>query len=107
MPTVAAKSLKCVAVLDAAGVQNIECPEGGSARTLLTVRLPDRVIRADLVSKSIRRVQATIDQLGITGVAVVLQGRLVAGGAGEQLIDAGIMAQPKAPKPELAAEVAV
>jgi hypothetical protein len=105
MLTVTARSLKCVAVLDATTVLNVECPEGGSARTLLTVRLPDRTLTADLASKSIRKVQAAIDQYGVEGVAVVLQGRLAAGNAGDQLVDAGI-AQAKAPKADPAAEAA-
>jgi hypothetical protein len=101
--TVTAKSLKCVAVLDAQSVLNISCPEGGSARTLLTVKLPDRTLRADLASKSIRKVQALLDEHGADGVACVLQGRLVAGAGGDQLVDVGISGQLRAsPKPEAA-----
>jgi hypothetical protein len=98
--TVTAKSAKVVIVVDAQTVMNISCPEGGSARTLLTVKLPDRTVRADLASKSIRRVQALIDEHGVDGVACVLQGRLVAGGGGDQLVDVGISGEVKQPKAE-------
>jgi hypothetical protein len=101
MPTVTARSLKAVVVLDPASVQTIEAPEGGRARTPLTVRLPDRTITTDLASKSIRKAQAIIDEHGAEGTAVILQGKLL---AGDVLAECGIVAQPRVKKPEAVAE---
>jgi hypothetical protein len=71
------------------------CPEGGSARTVLNIRLPDRSVSADLASKSIRKAQAAIDEHGADGVACIIQGKLV---AGDRIAEAGLVAQVKAPK---------
>jgi hypothetical protein len=101
LPTVTAKTLKCVAVLDAQSVLNVVCPEGGPARTVLMVKLPDRTLQADLASKSVRKVQAALEEHGVDSVACVLQGRLV----GEQIADAGISGMVKQFKPKSEAVV--
>jgi hypothetical protein len=98
MPTVSARSLKVVAVLDAAELARISTPEGGPARIVLNVRLPDRVVVVDLAAKAIKRAKATIAELGPEGVAVVVQGRLLANP--DRIADAGLVAQPRAKKAE-------
>jgi hypothetical protein len=61
----------------------------------LKVQLPDRVITADISTKSLRKARATIAELGAENVAIVLQGVLV----GASVIgEAGLAVQPKAPK---------
>jgi hypothetical protein len=97
MAIVTAKSLKVTVVLDPASVQTIAAPEGGAARTMLNVRLPDRTLTVDLASKAIRKAQAVIDEHGVDGTAVILQGKLL---AGDVLAECGILAQPKGKKPE-------
>jgi hypothetical protein len=99
MPALNAKNLKVTMVLDSAEVLTVSTPDGGPARLVLEIRTPDRVVRAEVAAKSVRKVKATIRELGADGVAVVLQGKLVAGDA---IADAGISAMPKTPKPEAA-----
>jgi hypothetical protein len=55
--------------------------------------------RAEVASKSLRRCVTTITTSGPDAVAVVLQGRL----DGNTITKAGIAAQPKAPRPAVAA----
>jgi len=62
-------------VLNAEAVSRIQVPNG-QAKTVLTVTAGGRTIRAEVNSKSLRRVIATIGEVGPDGVAVVLQGRL-------------------------------
>jgi hypothetical protein len=93
MPTVVGRSIKCVVPLDPETVLNVHCPEGGSARTLLTVKVGNQTVSADVASKAIRKAQATIRE----GDAVCfLQGKL----NGTRLEEVGIVAQAMQPKPE-------
>jgi hypothetical protein len=100
MPTVTAKSLKVVAVIDAAEIARISAPEGGPARIVLNVTLPDRMVAVDLAAKSVRKAKATIAELGADGTACIIQGRML--GNPDRIADAGLSAQPKAKKPESA-----
>ena len=52
------------------------------------------MLTADLNAKSLRRCIATIGEAGPDDVAVILQGKL----EGNAVVEAGIVAQPKAPK---------
>jgi hypothetical protein len=72
----------------------------GQARVVLQIQLPDRVVKADIAAKSLRRVQAAIREAGTDGVALVLQGTFVAGDA---IAEAGLSAQPKVAKKETVA----
>jgi hypothetical protein len=71
MPIVTARTLKATVILDPASMQNIEAPEGGHARTMLTVRLTHRTLSVDLASKAIRKAQAVIDAHGVEGTAII------------------------------------
>ena len=62
---------------------------------MIDIRLPDRRVSVDLNAKSVRKVLATIGEHGPDGVAVIVQGKLM---AGDVLAEAGIVANPKAPK---------
>ena len=62
---------------------------------MLTVRLPDGVVTADLAAKSVRRAIAVVREHGSEAVAAIVQGRLV----GSQITEAGLAVQPKVPKP--------
>ena len=67
----------------------------GQPRVSLRVRLPDRVLTADVAAKSVLKAQVAIKESGSDGVALVLQGVLV----GDAIVKAGLSAQPKSPKP--------
>jgi ribosomal protein S3 len=97
-PILNSRALKCTVVLDPAEVAQIVAPDG-RPRVVLAIRLPDRRITADLNAKSVRKALATISEHGPDGVSVVVQGKLM----GDAITEAGIMAQPKVPKPASAA----
>jgi hypothetical protein len=94
MSALTANKLKIVTVLVAEELLAIETPNG-KPRVVLRVKLPDRVLSADVAAKSVRKVQATIRELGGENVACLLQGALV---ANDVVVDAGLVAQPKVKK---------
>jgi hypothetical protein len=89
-----AKSLKATIVLDPTAIARITVPNG-QPKFALQIRVGGRIYTADLNAKSLRRAIAAIGEAGPDGVAIVLQGKLV----GDVIQEAGIAAQPKAPKP--------
>ena len=97
MPTVTARSLKVTVVIeiDATSLLAIAVAESGPARTVLTIRTPDRTVTADLASKSIRRAQAEIHEHGPDGCTALVQGKL---GAGDCILEASLVVQPKMAK---------
>jgi hypothetical protein len=67
----------------------------------LNIRVADgRMVTADVAAKAVRKAQAVIAQHSAAGVAAFLQGKL---GNGDVLLEAGLVAQPKTPKPALEA----
>ena len=94
------RALKCTVVLDPAEVALLVAPEG-KPRVVIDIRLPDRRVRVDVAAKSVRKVLSVIAEHGPDGVAVIVQGKLVA----DTLTEAGIVAQPKV-RPQVAAEAA-
>jgi hypothetical protein len=58
--------LKVVAVLNAAELLDIEVPDG-KPRFMLTIRLPDGAVTADLAAKSVRRAIAMVREHGPRG----------------------------------------
>jgi hypothetical protein len=94
MPTVTAKSgLKVVAILEPAELLDVVVPDG-KPRLVLTVRLPDGTVTADLNAKPVRRAIAAIREQGADAVAAILQGRL----SGNAITEAGLSVQPKGPR---------
>ena len=89
------RAFKASVVLDPAALAGVDVPNGLSKVTL-RVAVPGRTIVAEVTAKSLRRTVAAIAAAGPNGVAVVLQGKLE---PGDVLTEAGIAAQPKAPKP--------
>jgi hypothetical protein len=61
----------------------------------LRIRLPDRTVTAEIATKSLRKAQTAIRDAGADNIALLLQGRLV---AGDVIAEAGLSAQPKTPK---------
>jgi hypothetical protein len=84
--------LKCTLVLKSEELLSVPAPDG-KPRVVLRIKLPDRMLSADIAAKSLRRAQTTIRELGADGVAVILQGTLV---ANDVIADAGLPAQPRA-----------
>jgi hypothetical protein len=65
---------------------------------VLTIRLPDGVVPADLAAKSVRRAIAAVREHGPIRSLRSSRGPLVGG----QIIEAGLAVQPKVAKPEKA-----
>jgi hypothetical protein len=91
----AARAIKLAIVLDAAAVASITVPDG--VRPRIVVSAAGRRLTAELNPKTLRKTIATIREHGPDQVAVVLQGKLAAGGVIEE---GAITAQVKTPKPE-------
>ena len=73
MPTLTGRTLEETVVLDPAEIAALAVPEG-QPRTVLHIRTPDRTVKVDLACKSVRKAQATIQEAGAEGVAVIVQG---------------------------------
>jgi hypothetical protein len=91
---VSASKLKITTLLRADEFLAIQARDG-QPRVVLKVKLPDRVLTADVAAKSVLKAQVAIKESGSDGVALVLQGVLV----GDAIVKAGLSAQPKSPKP--------
>jgi hypothetical protein len=89
-----ANQLKITVVLRPEELLTIPAPDG-TPRIVLKIKLPDRTISADIASKSLRRAQTTIRDLGNENVACLLQGNLI---ANDVISDAGLSVQPKVKK---------
>lgn len=97
--TVTAQKLKCTLVIRGDELLNVPAPDG-VPRVVLRVKLPDRVVSADIATKSLRRAQTAVRESGAENVACILQGVLV---ANDVIVDAGLSAQPKTVKKDAAA----
>lgn len=102
MPRVAAtaRKLKVTTVLDTAAFATMQLSDSAMPRSELTVNVNGRQFRADIATKSLRRVLASIAEHGADGVVVLIQGVL---GTGDTISEAGLTAQPKAPAKATAA----
>lgn len=96
-----ARSLKCTVVLDPAEVAQLVAPDG-HPRVVVTIQLPDRRLTVDVNAKAVRKALALIREQGPDGVAVIMTGKLV----GNTIAEAGLVAQPRPPKPQAVAEAA-
>jgi hypothetical protein len=85
--------LKVVAVLNAAELLDLTVPDG-QPRFVLSVRLPDGTVTADLAAKSVRRAIAMVREYGPEAVAAIVQGRL----SGSRIAEAALSVQPKGPR---------
>jgi hypothetical protein len=100
MPTLTTRALKCTVLLDPAELASLALVDG-IPRVQLNVRVADgRAVTAGVAAKAVRKAQAVIAEYGAAGVAALLQGKL---GKGDVLLEAGLVAQPKVPKPAVAA----
>ena len=87
-----AHKLKITTLLDPALFAALAISDKAPSRTLITVEVAGRTVHADVATRSIRRAVKTIEEHGLDGVALLLQGSLAASGA---INEAGLSAQPK------------
>jgi hypothetical protein len=88
--TVSAKALKVSTALDAAEIAALPTPDG-QARSHLAVACDGKIYRADIATKSLRKVKATIAANGAENVFVMVQGKL----KGAEIAECGLVAQLK------------
>jgi hypothetical protein len=93
--TIQAKSIKATVVLEASDIARLEVPNGVS-RVVLRVQVAGRALSADLNAESVRKCIAAIEAAGPVGANVILQGKLE---GDDKPLDAGLVAQPKTPRP--------
>lgn len=98
-----ARALKATVMLDPAAIAGIEVPNE-LAKVTLRISVPGRILIAEVNAKSLRRAVSATVTAGPDNVSLIVQGRLE---AGYILTEAGIVAQPKAPKAAVTAEAAV
>jgi hypothetical protein len=94
----AAKNVKVTAVLDAAGFAGVE-PPIGIPRVKLDIHYGEQRLSADIAAKSVRKAVAQLEVAGPDGANVIIQGRL---GYGGKIDEAGLVVQPRTPRPEAA-----
>ena len=92
--TLSARSLKITVPLDAMEVKALPDP-GGQARCQLAITCDGKVYIADIATKALRKAKATIAASGADNVFVLVQGKL----KGNEIVDCGLVAQVKTPKP--------
>ena len=95
MMKLTARAIKVGLVLDPAELAAAPEPPGG--RVVLQIRVADsgRIVTADVASKAVRKARATILEHSADQVALLVQGKL---GSGNEVIEAGLVAQVKVPK---------
>jgi hypothetical protein len=91
--TVITKALKVTAPLDAAEIAALPTPDG-QARTHLAISCDGKLYRAEVATKSLRKVKTTIAANGVENMFVMVQGKL----KGNEIAEAGLTAQVKAAK---------
>lgn len=99
-PMLTARSVKVVVPLDPHELARLTAAEG-QARTVLRIAIPGSPpISADIATKSLRKAVATVREAGPDNAICFIQGKLV---GTQRVIEAGLVAQAKMPKPEPAA----
>ena len=81
-------------VLDPAGLAGYEVPQSKKIPQIpVTIELAGRPVMGSFNAKSLRRAITNIAALGVENCNVIVRARL--SGEGQQLVDAGIFAEPK------------
>jgi hypothetical protein len=93
---VAARRLKVSTALDPAPIAALRIVELTGSRTMLTIEVAGRKLRADIATKSLRKAYVTQAENGPDATILVLQGSLV----GDRLEETGLSAQVKTKAPE-------
>jgi hypothetical protein len=100
--TLNARALKITIPLDAMEVRTLPDP-GGQARCLLAITCEGKVYTADIATKALRKAKSTISANGVENVFAMVQGKL----RGNEIIECGLVAQVKTPKPSSSAAASV
>src|SRR4051794_18140083 len=95
MPNLTARSLKATLVLEPAQLAELVVRDG-VPRVELRIEVDGRTVTADIAAKSARKALDALREHGPDGVMAILQGKL---GKGDVLLEAGLVVQPKVPKP--------
>jgi hypothetical protein len=95
MPTLTGRSIKVVIPLDPAELAAFPVPEG-VPRVLLQIRVGERRVTADIAAKAVRKAIGTVAEHGAETTITFIQGKL---GPGDAVLEAGLVANVKAPKP--------
>jgi hypothetical protein len=95
-----ARALKVTVPLDVAEVAALPAPDG-QVRSQLAIACEGKIYTADIATKSLRKAKATIAASGAGNVFVLVQGKL----KGNEIVECGLVAQVKAPKPAVEAAV--
>lgn len=99
-PNMLAKSLKASISLDTADLLAAsEKIQNAVGKLTLTITVSGRTISAEVATKSLRKCLAVLNEAGADGAVVILQGKLER----DTLVEAGVVAQAKAPKATAAA----
>jgi hypothetical protein len=97
--TLSARALKITVPLDAMEVRALPDPGGQASRCQLAIACEGKIYIADIATKALRKAKSTISANGVENVFVLIQGKL----KGNEIIECGLVAQVKAPKPAPAA----
>lgn len=101
-----ARSAKLTLVLDSAEVAAWSVPEG-QKHFKFKVRYQGAHVEVQLSAKGARKAVAVVKELGVDGVAVMIQGKLKIGQTTISIEEAGILAQPRAKKEAPASDQAL
>lgn len=95
--TVTARNIKITLVLNTAEAATALQPFATTDKRIpMTVMVEGRRLKADFAPKAVRKVLGAIQEHGLDGIAILIQGKL---GSGDHVLEAGLMAQPKQQKP--------
>jgi hypothetical protein len=92
--TVTARALKVTVPLDAAQIAALPTLDG-QTRCQLAITCEGKVYTAEIATKSLRKAKGIIAASGVANVFVLVQGKL----KGAEIVDCGLVAQVKTPKP--------
>jgi hypothetical protein len=93
--TLTASRLNVTAILNAAELFAAMAPKDKPCITM-RIRLPDRMLIAEIAAKALRKAEIAIREAGADNIALVLQGRLI---AGDVIAEAGLSVQRKSANP--------
>jgi hypothetical protein len=92
--TLSARAFKVTVPLDATEVRALPDP-GTQARCQLAIACDGKVYTADIATKALRKAKSTISTNGAENTFAMLQGKL----KGNEIVECGLVAQVKTPKP--------
>jgi hypothetical protein len=97
--TLSARALKITVPLDVMEVRVLPDP-GNQARCQLSIACEGTRYTADIATKALRKAKSTISANGAENTFVMIQGKL----KGNEIIECGLVAQVKTPKPAVEAK---